>query len=83
MNLGQLVGSESTFTLYMLKLEDFYDHEYNASELLTSLMLARYLWPKLRMFMLKVEDFYARTCSVSTNVPHDIFFMGIVKTEIP
>jgi hypothetical protein len=39
-----MVGSESTFTIYltlfMLKLENFYDHEYNTSELLT---LSRWL----------------------------------------
>jgi hypothetical protein len=38
-----LVGSEPTFTLYltlfMLKLEDVYDPEYNTSKLLMSLTL--------------------------------------------
>jgi hypothetical protein len=52
---GLLVGSESTFTLYltlvMLKLEDFYIHEYNTSELLTSLTLVWRLWSKLRTFL--------------------------------
>jgi hypothetical protein len=45
-------------TLYMLKLEDFYDDEYNTSELLMYLRLARYLRSKPRMFMLKTKDFY-------------------------
>jgi hypothetical protein len=27
---------------FTLKLDDFYDHKYNASDLLTSLMLARF-----------------------------------------
>jgi hypothetical protein len=34
----------------MLKLEDFYVHEYNVLELLTSLMLAHYLRSKLRFY---------------------------------
>lgn len=62
---GLLIESESTFTLYltifMVKLEDFYDHEYNARKLSTSFMLARYLRSKLNIFTLKSEDFYART----------------------
>jgi hypothetical protein len=45
----------------MLRLEEFYDNEYNASELLTSLTMARYLRLKLRMFTLKTEGFYAQT----------------------
>ena len=40
-------SSESTFTLYLtlftLRLEEFYDYEYKASELSTSPTLARYL----------------------------------------
>jgi hypothetical protein len=47
MDEGLIVGSESIFmlylTLFMLKLEDFYDHEYNASELLMFLLLSWYL----------------------------------------
>jgi hypothetical protein len=42
----------------MFKLEDFYDHKYNASELSSLLTLARYR-SKLRVFTLKTEEFYA------------------------
>jgi hypothetical protein len=42
----------------MLKIENFFDHEYNASELSASLMLARYLRSKLRIFTLKTEEIY-------------------------
>ena len=42
----------------MLKLEDFYDDEYNISKLLMYLKLARYLRSKPRMFMLKTKEFY-------------------------
>jgi hypothetical protein len=66
---GMLVLSESTFTLcltlFILKLVDFYYHEYNIRELSTSLTLARYLQSKLMIFMLKTKDFYACTCSAS------------------
>jgi hypothetical protein len=56
-----LVGSESTFTLYlslfMLKFENFYEHKYNALVLSTSLTLAWYLRSKLGSFTLETEDF--------------------------
>jgi hypothetical protein len=62
MYVGPLVRSESTFmlylTLFMLKLEDFYDQEYNTSELSTSITLAPYLWSILRILMLKNEEYY-------------------------
>jgi hypothetical protein len=48
--------SESTFTLYLtlfiLKLEHFYDHEYNTSKLSTSHVGS--------IFTVKTENFYAK-----------------------
>jgi hypothetical protein len=44
-------------TPFILKLEDFYDHLYNTSELSMSLMLAPYLWSKLEIFTFKTEIF--------------------------
>lgn len=45
-------------TIFVLKLENFYDLEYNALELST---LARYLRSKMMIFTLKNGDFYARS----------------------
>lgn len=51
-----LVGSESKFTLYLtlftLKFEDFYDHEYNTLELSTSHVRS--------IFVVKTDDFYLK-----------------------
>jgi hypothetical protein len=63
----------------MLIHEDFYDHEYNAWELSTSLMLARYLRSNLNIFTLKSEDFYARTWSAPNSVPQTIFLCADEK----
>jgi hypothetical protein len=41
------------FTIITIKLDDFYDHKYNTSEVSTTLTLAR--------FYDKNEDFYAKS----------------------
>jgi hypothetical protein len=66
-------------TIFMLKLENFYDHEYNASELS---MLARYLWSKLMIFTLKMEIFTLEP-RVRPPVSCMPYFLRADQKEIP
>jgi hypothetical protein len=81
---GLLVGCESTFiiyiTLFTLKLENFYDHEYNTSKLLTSLTLSRYLRSKQRIFTLETEDFTLEP-EVLNNISYAIFSACSMKRD--
>jgi hypothetical protein len=67
-------------TIFMLKLENFYDHEYNTSKLLTSLTLSRYLRSKQRIFTLETEDFTLEP-EVLNNISYAIFSACSMKRD--